>query len=230
MIVYLASPQTQQQAEHVTEMPVLLSYALCKGMTWLEKGYQQSFSRILIDSGAFSEFNSGVKVDLPRYMDWGRSWIGHADAVAGLDDIQGDWKRSLKNYEAFPEGFPTFHETDPWELLRDLVSLSRERKQWLGLGLLPPRKGKDTFVRKVCDNVPEGIHLHGWALREYTHVRRLDSVDSTNWLRDAMKLRTMPELKHLTYGECLEIIVKRYKRWKRNIKEKSKIVFPSLEE
>ena len=61
MIVYLASPNTQQQAEHAEGMPVLLSYACCS--KWIEKGYQQSFSRILIDSGAFSEFKSKKKID-----------------------------------------------------------------------------------------------------------------------------------------------------------------------
>ncbi len=56
-------------------------------------------------------------------------------------------------------------------------------------------------------------------MRAYTHCRRLDSVDSTNWWRDAMALRTMADLSHLTYGECLDIIVKRYQRWKRVIRD-----------
>jgi hypothetical protein len=195
-------------------MPVLLSYAT--HAPWLEKGYQQSFSRLLIDSGAFSEFNSGRVVDLGQYRDWAGRWLGTADAVAGLDDIRGDWRRSLKNYEAFPEGFPTFHETDPSELLDDLVAMAGERTNWLGLGLLPPREGKEKWVRSACDRVPDGVHVHGWALRRYTHVRRLDSVDSTNWFRDAMKIRTTAGFEHLTYGECLEIVVKRYQRWTRN--------------
>lgn len=222
MIVYLASPATQQQAEHAAGMPVLLSFAIHQKANWLNKGYQQAFDRILIDSGAFSEFNSGKKVSLEEYMDWSERYKARADAIAGLDDISGDWKRSVKNYERFPGGFPTFHETDPKELLPDLVSLAQERKQWLGVGLLPPRGGKENLVRWICDRIPKGIHVHGWALREYTHVRRLDSVDSTNWWRDAMALRNIPQLKHLHYGECLEIIIKRYQRWKRTLKDGSK--------
>lgn len=217
MIVYLASPNTQQQAEHVADMPVLLSFACYSD--WISKGYQQSFSRILIDSGAYSEFNSGEKIDIDDYSSWASMWIGHADAIAGLDDIGGDWRKSLRNYEQFPVGFPTFHESDPPELLDDLVQISTERNQWLGVGLIPPREGKESFIRSVVDRVPESIHLHGWALRRYTHIRRLDSVDSTNWWRDAMKLRTVPDLQHLTYGECLEIVVKRYKRWERSVSD-----------
>lgn len=215
MIVYLASPNTQQQAEHVEGMPVLLSFA-CYAK-WLDR-YQASFRRILIDSGAFSELNSGVKVDGMAYREWTSRWEGHADAVAGLDDISGDWRRSLKNYERYG-GFPTFHDTDPLELLNDLIPITRERGGWLGLGLMPPREGKEQWVRDACSRIPDGIHVHGWAMRRYTHVRRLDSVDSTNWWRDAMKLRTLSDTAHLTYGECLEIVVKRYQRWKRKIKE-----------
>jgi hypothetical protein len=212
--VYLASPNTQQQAEHVAGMPVLLSFALFK--PWIGKGYQQSFKRILVDSGAFSELNSGTKIDGIAYRDWSQRWDGHADAVAGLDDISGDWKRSLDNYERFG-GFPTFHDTDPPELLDDLIPMAKERGNWIGLGLKPPRQGKERWVRDACERIPSGLHVHGWAMREYTHVRRLDSVDSTNWWRDAMKLRTLPDTAHLHYGECLEIVVKRYQRWERSI-------------
>lgn len=217
MIVYLASPNTQQQAEHAAGMPVLVSYANYDN--WMSRGYQQSFRRVLVDSGAFSEFNTGRKIDVAEYSAWAEGWVEHADAVAGLDDIAGDWRRSLHNYEAVPFGFPTFHETDPPELLDDLIQLAKERGQWIGLGLLPPRDGKEKWVRKTLDRIPEGLHVHGWAMRRYTHCRRLDSVDSTNWWRDAMDMRQIPLLSHLTYGECLEIVIKRYQRWTRSIRD-----------
>lgn len=210
MIVYLASPNTQQQAEHATGMPVLLSFACWS--PWID-GYQSCFRRLLIDSGAFSEFTTGKPIDVVRYGEWAKRWIGHADAIAGLDDISGDWRKSLKNYEAVDVGFPTIHDTDPPELLRDLVDIARSRGGWLGVGLKPPRHGKERFVRWVCDSVPDDIHVHGWALRAYTHVRRIDSVDSTNWWRDAMQVRQ--KLPWLHYGEALEIVVKRYQREKR---------------
>jgi hypothetical protein len=155
-------------------------------------------------------------VDGHAYRDWSARWDGHADAVAGLDDISGDWRRSLRNYEAFG-GFPTMHDTDPPELLRDLLPIARERGGWLGLGLKPPRDGKEKWVRWACDQIPEDIHVHGWAMRAYTHVRRLDSVDSTEWWRTAMAYRQ--DFPWLTYGECLEIVVKRYQRWQRVIRD-----------
>lgn len=222
MIVYLASPNNRQQCEAVIGMPVLLSFALCGGIkSYVEKEYAPAFGRVLIDSGAFSELNSGIKVDGAAYRDWTPRWDGLADAVAGLDDISGDWQRSLKNYELYG-GFPTMHDTDPPELLKDLIHIARERGGWIGLGLKPPRQGKEKWIRSVCDQLPDDLHVHGWALRAYTHIGRLDSVDSTNWWRDAMLVRTVPLCQHLTYGECLEIVVKRYQRWKRVIREPKK--------
>jgi hypothetical protein len=197
-------------------MPVLLSFAIWGD--WLDKGYAASFSRLLIDSGAYSELTGKAKIDGGAYKDWCKRWDGHADAVAGLDDIRGDWRRSLKNYEKYG-GFPTMHDTDPPELLKDLIPIARERGGWIGLGLNPPRQGKEKWVRWACGELPEDLHVHGWAMREYTHVRRLDSVDSTNWWRDAMRLRTIPDCQHLTYGECLEVVVKRYQRWQRVIRD-----------
>jgi hypothetical protein len=232
MKVFLASPRTQQQAEHAAGMPVLLSFACCS--KWILRGYQEAFSNILIDSGAFSEFSSGQKIDLDAYMDWSKMWIPHADAIAGLDDISGDWRKSLKNYEKFTGGFPTFHETDPPELLKDLIAISQERKQWLGFGLLPPRGNKEKFVRDTLDQIPEGIHVHGWAMRAYTHCRRIDSVDSTHWWRDAQSLKVLKPLSHLSYGECLAIVIKKYQRWNRSIKEyneqRQTVLFEGLEE
>lgn len=218
VIVYLASPNTQQQAEHVAGMPVLLSYA-CYG-NWLDKGYQQSFGRILIDSGAYTEFTTGKAIDIKAYAEWATKWQGHTDAIAGLDDISGDWQRSMSNYNAFPMGFPTFHETDPAELLPELIAMAGERGGWIGIGMLPDTRAKKSgkmWLRETLERIGEGLHVHLWAGRAYTQFRRIDSVDSTNWYRDAMKLKTLPDTKHLTYGECLDIVVKRYQRWLRTI-------------
>lgn len=224
--IYLASPRTQAQAAWLDGMPVLVSFVTWSD--WMSKGYQQSWSRVLIDSGAYSELNSGRRVDGHVYRDWYQQWLDHADAIAGLDDIAGDWKRSLRNYEHFG-GFPTFHDSDPWELLPDLVAIAREQgASWIGLGLVPPREGKEDWVRRACQEIPEDLHVHGWALRRYANVRRLDSMDSTNWWRDALRYRKIPELSHLSYSEALEIVVKRYQRDQRNLSREREIAEPTL--
>jgi len=211
MTVYLASPLTKFQGTYLNDMPVLVSFALWRG--W-ESRFQQAWGPMLLDSGAYSEFNSGVKVDLGAYVEFTKEWGWRFEAIAGLDDISGDWKRSLKNYESV--GFPTFHSSDPHGLLDDLIPIARERGGWLGLGVKPIngcRRYADKWVRATLDRVPDDIHIHGWAMRAFIKYRRLDSVDSTNWFRDAHKLlaRGAP-LSWLTEGEVLEIVVKRYRR------------------
>lgn len=229
MTFYLSSPNNQLQAAACADMPVLLSYGILgkSGKPtvghWMNKGYQQSFSRVLVDSGAFSVMNSGQRIEASAYRDWSEQWVSRADAVAGLDDIEGDWRQSLRNYEAVPWSFPTFHDTDPPELLDDLVALAYERDGWLGLGLLPPREKKQEFMAKTLDRIPPDVHIHGWALWRYSGLKGFArgescSFDSTNWWRDALKLRTHVHTAHLTFSECLEIVVKRYRRMARSLR------------
>jgi hypothetical protein len=204
-------------------MPVLVSYAIypkgtAKKGPWLDD-YVPSFARLLVDSGAYSEFTGNATVDGDAYRDWCGRWEGvaHVDAVAGLDDIRGDWRRSLKNYELYG-GFPTYHESDPPELLAALIPLARERGGWLGVGLLPPRSGKWDWVRRTLEQIPEGLHVHVWAGGEYTGHPRVDSADSTNWFRDAWSYKN--QLPFLSPAECIELVMKRYQRAGRKVMPK----------
>jgi len=218
MDVYLASPNTQQQAEHCSGMNVLLSFASFSKWIWQ---YQPCFRKVLIDSGAYSELNSGAKIDLQAYKEWSAQWKGYAEAIAGLDSIAGDYRQGMKNFETIEWSFPTWHDTDPIEILPELVAMAQERKTWIGIGLKPPRENKERLIREALEMIPESVHVHGWALRAYTHIRRLDSVDSTNWWRDAMALRK--NLPWLHYGECLELIIKRYQRETRVIRDTEQV-------
>ncbi len=220
MTVYLSSPGSAMHCVSLSGMPVLLSFAC-----WTKSigDYETSFGRVMLDSGAFSELNTGKKIDLAAYIDWARARLHWVDAAAGLDDISGDWRRSLANYEAFPEGFPTIHETDPDELLPDLIAMARERGGWIGVGMLPPRSGKEAWLRRTLKRIPSDLHVHGWALREYAYCARLDSLDSTNWFRDAWGV--MNKLPWLTPAEAVEIVVKRYQREKRVVRDDEPSLF-----
>ena len=213
---YLSSPGNQMHASFLTDMPVLVSFALypksgrgSKG-PWIDD-YVPSFRRLLIDSGAYSEMNSGVVVDGVAYKEWQSRWDGvqHVDAIAGLDDISGDWRRSMRNYEMYG-GFPTCHDTDPPELLDDLIPMAGGRGGWIGVGLKPPRTGKWDFVRETLDRIPPDLHVHFWAGGEYSGHPDVDSWDSTNWLLDAFAYKKA--LSFLTPAECVDLVVKRYQR------------------
>jgi len=223
MIVYLASPGNQVQAHCASGMDVLVSYGTFSD--WLYQ-YTPTFKSLLIDSGAYSAYNSGKTISVEAYADWSSQWEGRAAAIAGLDDIKGDWKTSLKNYELC--GFPTYHNSDPPELLDDLIEIAKRRGNWLGIGIDGKREGMDGFLRGAMEKIPPEIHVHGWALRRYRWTYRFGSVDSTNWWRDGMQLRL--KLPWLSYAECLEIIIKRERREiitpnKRNKETQGKLSF-----
>ena len=218
MITYLASPRNQLQADACIDMPVLVSYVTWS--PWMTR-CQQSWGSLLIDSGAYSEHTGNAMVDIEKYRDFVAEWGWRAEAVAGLDDISGNWRRSMRNYQQIESTFPTYHDTDPSELLDELVAMSKERGGWLGIGLKPPRQGKEDWLRQTMERIPDDIHVHGWALRLYRNkIAGFSSMDSTNWFRDAMLLRGTTALAHLTFGECLHIIVKRYKREKNVVPDK----------
>lgn len=212
MTVYLSSPGSQMHADHLRGMPVLVSYACAK--PWLDE-YIPSFGELLIDSGAFSEFNSGKRIELDAYAEWAEGWGDTADAVAALDDIRGDWERGLENWRRHPWQFPTFHSSDPDEALDVILGYG---PSWLGLGMVPPRDKRD-WLERTLERVPSGIHVHGWALAGFADHPRIDSVDSTGWMRDAWKVRN--QLPWLTPAECVEIIVKREQRRVRTRRERS---------
>ena len=206
MRFYLGTPGSQLHAHLAHGCPVLVSFAASS--KWLEESWMHSFTDgLLLDSGAYSVYASGVEIDIGAYVDWAAQF-DWADAWAGLDHVAGDWRQSLANYKA--GGFPTYHNSDPPELLDELVPMARERGGWLGIGLTTPRTGKLGWMRDTLERIPDDLHVHGWACGLYAGMRRLDSVDSTNWFRDVKYvLNAYP---WLTPGECLEIIVKRYQR------------------
>jgi hypothetical protein len=196
----------------VADMPVLVSFAAYS--PFLKRGgYMSSFSHLLLDSGAYSELNSGIRVDLGKYVEWAAEFP-YADAWAGLDDISGDYKRSMANY--LRGGFPTFHNSDPEDLLPELIAMAQEGDGWIGIGLTPPRYGYEPWLRRTLERIPAGLHVHGWALGRYTSIPRLDSFDSTHAWIEWQKIRNSLG-SWATSAECMELAVKKVKRQARSV-------------
>src|SRR5436189_861587 len=114
---YLGSPRGQLQAHLLVNTDILISFTNANKIIW---DFQHIFDHILVDCGAYTEFNTGVKVEFEAYKDWAESWRERADAIAGLDDIHGDYKKSWNNFQKADWMFPTWHDTDPIEYLDDL--------------------------------------------------------------------------------------------------------------
>ena len=212
MTFYLSSPSNQMQADHCRGQPVLLSYGTFR--PWVNR-FVPSFSKLLVDSGAFSVLNTATGICVDAFAEWASNYP-NADAVASLDSIEGDWELGMRNWEKYPTHFPTFHDTDPWECLDAILE---KKPTWLGLGMKPPRDKSD-WLDETLERIPPGIHVHGWALIRYADRGSLNSFDSTNWVRESWQIaKSFP---WLTSGEALEIMVKRYERMARKIRNPKK--------
>lgn len=219
--IYLASPGNRRFAELAKGFPVLLSFSQTPEHVMQNAS---TFSRILLDSGAFSMHTTGKTVEISEYQDW-VSRFPYVDAVAGLDSIEGDHALSLRNYSQM-ECFPTIHDTDPTDggYLDELISISREQgRNWLGVGISPnpTRLGRDEWLRSTLDRVPSDIHVHGFALRVYSHLPRFDSFDSTAWQRNAISIRrTLGDW--LMHDESVELAIAKIYRSARLPRDLSK--------
>lgn len=206
---FLSSPNTQAQASLLEGWDTLISYGVAGGKAWVRE-YMKSFRNILVDSGAYSVMNSGKVLDVDEYAAWAleAQADGNVVAVAALDDINGRSELTYANWMKYPWMFPTYHDSDPEDFLDVILS---QGPKWLGLGMVPPRVN-ESWLRSTLERIPQGIHVHGWALGSFSHLQRMDSADSTGWIFDVRKLKESALTRHLTTQEQLEIVVKRFKR------------------
>jgi hypothetical protein len=100
MTVYLGSPDNQVQASAAADMPVLLSFVLAGRHKFIEQ-YLPTWRALLLDCGAYSAMTRKINIDGHAYRDWYQKFEHIADAYAGIDDIDGDWKKSWANYNEF---------------------------------------------------------------------------------------------------------------------------------
>ena len=98
-------------------------------------------------------------------------------------------------------------------MLPELIAIAREQgNNWLGIGLLPPRTGREDWLVRTLERIPDDIRLHGWALWRYQHLG-FTSFDSTHVYREIPKvLHACP---WLTPAEALDLLVLKVERMSR---------------
>lgn len=140
----------------------------------------------VLDSGAFSAFNSGTEIVLQDYIDTcKRLRDEHQDLteVFALDVI-GDWKASLRNCEEMwrqgVEAIPCFHEGSPWHALESMASAYPK----IALGGVAHQRGQKKFdwIGQCFARVwPKKIHGFGVGDARTILSFPFHSVDATNW-------------------------------------------------
>lgn len=138
----------------------------------------------VLDSGAFSVWTKGRTIDLTKYIEDCKQ-LKAADPmlteIFALDVI-GDWRASLKNYEAMwkagVEAIPTYHVGEPADVL---LGLARDYPK-IALGGAVGYAGKLGWAQQCFARVwPK--KMHGLGFGSYRQVMSLPwhSVDSSNY-------------------------------------------------
>lgn len=169
---------------------VLLSFAYRSSVTFDDSLAYTSGSDILIDSGAFTAFTKGEKIDRVDYCDWlskEARFITHAAAL----DVIGDWKASARNYEWQLDRLGDKVKIIPaWHLGSPLTELDRLCKvtDYVAIGgCVPFSKTPKVLMRHLIQAHKvarqHGTKLHGLGITGRESMVRLPwhSVDSSSW-------------------------------------------------
>ena len=177
--VYLAwSPSAHTTlANHCDDraVDVLVAYPVLKQWEKLRGDY--NVNRWVMDSGAFSVWNSGKTIRLDDY----NAACKDVDAseIFGLDVIQNPsaTRRNLeKQWELGIDAIPCFHAGSPWAELewccqRPKIAVSSRmphKAQWL-----------TEIFRRIH---PKRVHGFAMASRQAMDIVPFDSIDATSWI------------------------------------------------
>lgn len=147
---------------------------------------------IMLDSGAWSSYNSGHSVDLEDYLKYiqaNRLYIAYYFSL----DVIFDGERSFLAWQSMREkGFdpiPVFHYKEDEKYLKKYIGHSKI----IGLGGTVPEPNKRKvaeWVRLLCWEYPEiDFHLLGSSSRKIIDSCDLSSVDSSTWIMQAINGR-----------------------------------------
>lgn len=196
MLVYLAGYSSEKNANKIEGAENFLgSYLEFKNKDYPKFHKERGLlgKRLFLDSGAFSAFTRGVKIDIDEYAAFIHKNEKYITTYASLDVI-GDYKGTQRNTEYLESlglhPLPTFHSGSPYSELERIVN--RYEGQYIALGGLVPlatNKRKMQAHLDKCFSIIKTrckVHAFGvngiWAWMRYPFY----SADATSWLAGAI--------------------------------------------
>jgi hypothetical protein len=177
----------------------LVSYGVSAKSEW--KNYDAPDHTIMIDSGAFSTWNSGKVIDFDAYIDFCLDVISKAEGTiycVGLDEIPGSpgqvptqierenaVQKTLANLKyALSKGLvtiPVYHQHEPLEVLDEYLKLV----EYVGLSPANDQsmKARFEFMDNVYAHLRRPIKAHSFGFSSWQVLERypLFSCDSTSY-------------------------------------------------
>lgn len=141
----------------------------------------------VLDSGAFSAYNSGKEINLDSYIECCKNLIRCDPTLKEIYalDVIGDWKKTIENTEKMwgegVEAIPCYHLSDDnWDILKHLA----KNYPKIAIGGVAELRGreKDRFIEQCFARIwPKKVHGFGCGKRETILKYPFHSTDATTW-------------------------------------------------
>ena len=193
----------------------------------------------VLDSGAFSAYNSDAVIDLKDYIEVCKELKKSDSTLAEIFalDVIGDHVASLKNTEIMwsegVEAIPCYHLNEPWSIL-DHLAKNYPKIALGGVAMLRGKKKAEWAKYCVGRIWPKKVHGFGFGSETSIMLIPFHSVDATNW-KSAQRFghwlskggAYIPVRKHTSQGINLENEIEYFldlenrakHRWEKEMKE-----------
>ena len=179
---------TEEGATDNRRPALLVSYFYLK--TWNDIRATVRYRDWVLDSGAFSAWNTHARIDLGRYTQDAKRLKATDPTLLEIFslDVIGDWRASARNCETMwsvgVKAIPTFHGGEPWDVL---TALARDYPK-IALGGVVGWKGEtkfawvgQCFARIWNPDRPVPVHGFGMTSKKMLLRYPLHSVDASTW-------------------------------------------------
>jgi hypothetical protein len=160
---------------------ILISYFYLKAVEKVRPLADFKGHRMMLDSGAYSAYNSGKSVDIDALIEESKKPIW--DEAVGLDVI-GDAEGSRKNARYMADkgskAFPVFHIGDPWDLLKEYC----DKFDKIGLSCRfgePVNESLAWYDECFARQWPHKFHSFGWIVESMLMRFPFHSADASTW-------------------------------------------------
>lgn len=144
--------------------------------------FDRSKYRLIVDSGAFSAYNSGHEIKFDEYREFLKKikFLKH-DAAVQLDVVfnpEETQKNYLRHKELGDDVCPVFTRGDSWSYMQSLV----ERNEYVFVGGVQKGDGAKEFA-KYCLTRTQGCKIHYLAFirPDWLNHYKPYSVDASTW-------------------------------------------------
>ena len=188
--------QTLTDAEKLARVNVryhLESYHYIHRASFINKIRGDS-KKVFLDSGAFSAFSLGAKVDLPKYCDWIKKHediVEHASVLDSIGSAQGTFDNQIAMEKLGVSPLPCYHYGEDPRFLEYYVA----NYEYITIGGMVPitRPQLKLWLDEIWEKyLTDGsgrpkLKVHGFGLTSVELMARYPwySVDSSSWVQIA---------------------------------------------